>query len=119
MKATTHYLNANNHYKVYFAYEPYYGGPRYTSYDEMQSDEDLPNIEASNGILTCFLHSYYWSVTERVDMFHLDHKPTVGEVKDFMKRCFDYLEDKDDAPKQVRLSGEMLKKFRRDPHKLD
>lgn len=116
MKATTHYLNGDNHYKVYFMYEDYYGGERFRSFDEMQAEGDVPNSEGKCGTLVCYLHSYYWAVTERVEIMPLAKRPTVSEVKKFMESCFRFLDE--DKAKQVKLSGDVLKEFRKDPYKM-
>lgn len=41
MKARSKFKNGENRYEVYFAYEDYYGGTKFRSYDEMQEKGDF------------------------------------------------------------------------------
>lgn len=91
MKARTHFLNGDNHYEVYFAYEDYYGGEKFGTYDEMLKNGELPNNETECGYLVGYLHSFYWGCTERIDMLELKGKPTISQVKKFMESCYNCL----------------------------
>ena len=91
MKCKTQFRNQENRYEIYFAYEDYFGGTKFRSYDEMQEQGEVPNIENNNGMLVCYLHSHYWGTTERVDMINLNGRPTISFVKDFTKRCYEFL----------------------------
>lgn len=91
MKCKTQFHNQENRYEVYFAYEDYFGGTKFGSYDEMQKYGDIPNIENSNGMLVGYLHSHYWGCTERIDMINLKGKPTISFIKSFIQSCYDCL----------------------------
>lgn len=92
MKHRSKFRNGENTYEVYFSYEDYYCGTKFRSYDEMQEkSEELPNIENSHGTLVGWLHSFYWGVTERIDCLNLNGRPTISEVKQFMKECYNEL----------------------------
>ena len=88
MKHRSKFRNGENRYEVYFAYEDYYGGTKFRSYDEMQEKGDL---EDGHGTLVGWLHSFYWGVTERIDCLNLTGRPTISEVKQFMKECYNVL----------------------------
>ena len=49
MKCKTQFRNQENRYEIYFAYEDYFGGTKFRSYDEMQEQGEVPNIENNNG----------------------------------------------------------------------
>ena len=91
MKCKTQFRNQENRYEIYFAYEDYFGGTKFRSYDEMQEQGEVPNIENTNGMLVCYLHSHYWGTTERVDMINLNGIPTISLVKDFTKSRYEFL----------------------------
>lgn len=91
MKHRSIFRNGENRYEVYFTYEDYYGGTKFRSYDEMQKSEEIPNIENSNGTLVGWLHSFYWGTTERISVLNLHGRPTISEVKAFMKECYEEL----------------------------
>ena len=44
MKCKTQFHNQENRYEIYFAYEDYFGGTKFRSYDEMQ-EQDHPQAE--------------------------------------------------------------------------
>jgi hypothetical protein len=92
MKHRTKFGNNGCPYEVYFAYEDYFGGDKFGSYDDMQENGEIPNIENNNGMLVGYLHSFYWGVTERIDMINLKGKPTISEIKTFMEECYKCLE---------------------------
>ena len=71
MKCKTQFRNQENRYEIYFAYEDYFGGTKFRSYDEMQEQGEVPNIENTNGMLVRYFNSYYWGTTERVDMINI------------------------------------------------
>lgn len=91
MKCKTQFRNQENRYEIYFAYEDYFSGTKFRSYDEMQEQGEVLNIENTNGMLVCYLHSHYWGTTERVVMINLNGRPTISFVKDFMKSCYEFL----------------------------
>ena len=103
MKHRSKFRNGGNTYEVYFTYEDYYGGTKFRSYDEMQEkSEELPNIENSNGTLVGWIHSFYWGTTERISSLDLHGKPTISEVKAFMRECYKEL-DYDGKPDRYKL----------------
>lgn len=89
MKARTYFQNGSNRFEVFFVYEDCYGGDWFTSYDTMQKNGNLPNIETKYGYLVGFLRSFYYGVTERIDDLELLERPTTSQIKAFMKSCFD------------------------------
>lgn len=91
MKHRRKFQNEENRYEVYFAYEDYYGGSKFGTYDELQREGDIPNVENNHGMLTGFLHSFYWRTTERIDSINLKGRPTISEVKKFMEECYNEL----------------------------
>ena len=91
MKHRSKFRNGENRYEVYFAYEDYYGGTKFRSYDEMQKEGEIPNIENNHGMLVGYLHSFYWGTTERIDCMNLSGRPTISEVKKFMQECYNEL----------------------------
>lgn len=102
MKHRSKFRNEENTYEVYFTYEDYYGGTKFRSYDEMQKSEELPNIENSHGMLVGWLHSFYWGTTERIAVINLHRRPTISEVKEFMRECYAEL-DYDGKPYRYKL----------------
>lgn len=102
MKARSKFKNGENRYEVYFAYEDYYGGTKFRSYDEMQEKGEVPNEENNHGMLVGYLHSFYWGTTERISCINLNRRPTISEVKEFMRECFEEL-DYDDKPNRYKL----------------
>ena len=91
MKHRSKFRNGENRYEVYFAYEDYYGGTKFRSYDEMQKEGEIPNIENNHGMLVGYLHSFYWGTTERIDCLNLSGRPTISEVKKFIEECYNGL----------------------------
>ncbi len=92
MKHRSKFKNGENRYEVYFAYEDYYGGTKFRSYDEMQEKGEVPNEENNHGMLVGYLHSFYWRTTERISCINLNRRPTISEVKEFMRECFEELD---------------------------
>ena len=107
MKAKTHYLNGANHFTVSFMYEDYYGGETFSSFDEMQKKGNPYPPEGKCGTLVGILKSYYWGSSERIDILPLDKRPTISQIKAFMKSCHDCISD--DA--RV-VTGEELRRLR-------
>ena len=63
MKHRSKFRNGENTYEVYFAYEDYYGGTKFRSYDEMQEKGDFSDNDNDDGMLVGYLHSFYWRTT--------------------------------------------------------
>ena len=91
MKFRSQFTNGTNNYEVYFAYEDYYGGEKFGTYDDMVREGEIPNLENKHGMLVGYIHSFYWGTTERIDMLKLKGKPTTDEVKNFIKNCYNVL----------------------------
>jgi len=81
MKART---KTKNGY-IFFVYEDYYG-TRYGSYDEA--------VEKGDGTLYLvgYFHSNYWNGSEAIDELELNGRPTIGQVKEFIKGCKEFIE---------------------------
>lgn len=95
MKATTHFRNGGNHYFVYFSYEDYYGGETFRTFDEMMKEGIPDNEESKCGTLVGWLESRYWGSLERIDIIYLDERPTISQVKDFIRHCYDVIDKSD------------------------
>ena len=54
MKCKTQFRNQENRYEIYFAYEDYFGGTKFRSYDEMQEQGEVPNMENNSGRCVCY-----------------------------------------------------------------
>lgn len=67
--------------KVYFAYESYDGWEKFGNY---------PGGEC---YLTGYAYSPYYNCTERIDEKFINKRPTISEVKEFIKHCFKVMED--------------------------
>ena len=102
MKSRSKFKNGENRYEVYFAYEDYPGGTKFRSYDEMHEKGDFSDNDNDDGLLVGYLHSFYWRTTERISSLNLYGRPTISEVKAFMKECYDEL-DYDGKPNRYKL----------------
>lgn len=75
---------------VFFAYETWNGCycETYGSYEEAKKKSHDYGVD-----LVGYLKSYYYGCTERIDEIeNLKSKPTIAQVKDFMKGCYKVLE---------------------------
>lgn len=88
MKARYHFWNGENHYEVYFCYQPYYGGDEYGRYDDMVKSGEMEGY----GCISAFLHSFYWGTTELIDMKELSGKPTAREIREFINDTLKFVE---------------------------
>ena len=80
MKART---KTKNGY-IWFGYEDYYG-ERFGSYDEA--------IKEGEGslYLVGYFRSDYWDGSEPIDELQLNERPSIGQVKEFMQDCKDFI----------------------------
>lgn len=74
---------------VFFAYETWNGCycEYFGSYDEA-----LKNSCGYSITLTGLLRNHYYGCTERIDEVDLKNKPTVAQVKKFIKDCYRIVE---------------------------
>ena len=75
---------------VFFGYESH-SGEKFRSFNELLGDY-YDNYEVREnspvGFLTGCVYSPYYGCTERIDELALKGRPTIAEVKNFMKSCF-------------------------------
>lgn len=80
MKAKT---KTKNGY-IFFVYEDYHG-TRFRSWNDIAWGGDGVSY------LVGYFHSYYWNGSEPIDELVLTGRPSIGEVKEFMQRCKDFI----------------------------
>lgn len=84
MKAKTRYNNADGGGYVFFCYEDDRGNA-YGSYDELERYGRPPYV------LIGYIYSHYFGGSEALDIMDVPTRPTLQEVKKFMKGCLKYI----------------------------
>lgn len=85
MKARTKITNC----EVYFAYEDEYG-EKFRNYADLLEAYRANGAEGRCiGYLTGYLKSHYWGCAERIDDKPIKERPSVSDVKEFMRKCID------------------------------